>query len=157
MYVVFLLHDRSLICKFSVEKVVAGYLNTSRPFCVVVLVFVRFFQPVCATLAFFRFVSASFTLTTMAVGNTSEDFASVLSPWSIWALKNSSNGTNIPHACIPGARLAKTSTSISTFELKVGEFGFLIHFVCVSAALYHRGHAAAIFPLRWIVHWLSIP
>ena len=52
-------------------------------FGVVVLVFVRLFQPVCATLALFRFVSASFTLTTMAVGNTSEGFASFLSPWSI--------------------------------------------------------------------------
>ena len=31
----------------------------------------------------FRVVLASFTLTTMAVGNTSEGFASVLSPWSI--------------------------------------------------------------------------
>ena len=61
-------------------------------FGVFVLVFVRLFQPVCTTLALFRFVSASFTLTTMAVGNTSEGFASVLSPWSIWALKNSSNG-----------------------------------------------------------------
>ena len=58
-------------------------------FGVVVLVFVRFFQPVCATLALFRFVSASFTLTTIAVGNTGEDFATVLSPWSIWALKGS--------------------------------------------------------------------
>ena len=61
-------------------------------FGVVVLIFVRLFQPVYATLALFRFVSASFTLTTMAVGNTSEGFASFLSPWSIWALKNSSNG-----------------------------------------------------------------
>ena len=34
-------------------------------FGVVVLVFVRLFQPVCATLALFRFVSASFTLTTI--------------------------------------------------------------------------------------------
>ena len=85
MYVVFLLHDRSLICKFSVEKAVAGSLLEYKQtfFGVVVLVFVRFFQPVCATLALFRFVSASFTLTTTAVGNTSEDFASVLSPWSI--------------------------------------------------------------------------
>ena len=61
-------------------------------FGVVVLVFVCLLQPVCATLALFRFVSASFTLTTMAVENTSEGFASVLSPWSIWALRNSSNG-----------------------------------------------------------------
>ena len=29
---VFLLHDRSLICKFSVEKGVAGSLNTNQPF-----------------------------------------------------------------------------------------------------------------------------
>ena len=34
MYLVFLLHDRSLTCKFSVERVVAGYLNTNRPFLV---------------------------------------------------------------------------------------------------------------------------
>ena len=59
---------------------------------VVVLLFLRLFQPVCATLALFRFVSASFTFTTLAVGNTSEGFASVLSPWTIWAVKNSSNG-----------------------------------------------------------------
>ena len=60
-----------MICKFSVEKV-AACLNTNRPFFgVVVLVFLRLFQPVCATLALFRFVSASFTLTTIAVGNTS--------------------------------------------------------------------------------------
>ena len=83
-------------------------------FGVVVLVFVCFFQPVCATLALFRFVSASFTLTTIAVGNTSEDFASVLSPWSIWALKNSSNGYYYTSRMHPWARLAKTSTSIST-------------------------------------------
>ena len=121
MCLVFLLHDRSLICKFSVEKVVAGYLNTSKPFFgVVVLVFVRLFQPVCATLALFRFVSASFTLTTMAVGNTSEGFASFLS-------------------------LLSQARRFSQFELKVGELGFPVHFVCVSAALYHRGHAAAIF------------
>ena len=39
----------------------------------------------------------------------------------------------------------------SQFQLKVGELGFPIHFVCGSTALYHRGggggYAAAIFPL----------
>ena len=46
--------------------------------------FLRLFQPVCATLALLRYVSTSFTLTTMAVGNTSEGFASVLLSWSLY-------------------------------------------------------------------------
>ena len=54
-------------------------------------------------------------------------------------------GTNIPHTCIPGLVWQKQARRFSQFELKVGELGFPIHFVCVSAALYHRGHAAAIF------------
>ena len=64
-------------------KVVAGYTNTNGLF----LVLSYALHLLC-----FRVVLASFTLTTMAVGNTSEGFASVLSPWSIWAHKNSSNG-----------------------------------------------------------------
>ena len=54
-------------------------------------------------------------------------------------------GTNTPHTFIPGLVWQKQARPFSQFELKVGELGFLIHFVCVSAALYHRGHAAAIF------------
>ena len=60
----------------------------------------------------FRVVLASFTLTTMAVGNTSEGFAFVISPWSIWALKNSSNGYYYTSHMHPWAGLAKTSASI---------------------------------------------
>ena len=59
-------------------------------------------------------------------------------------------GTNTPYTCIPGLVWQKQARRFSQFELKVGELGFPIHIVCVSAALYHRGHAAAIFPLRWI-------
>ena len=81
----------------------------------------------------------------MAVGNASEGIASVLSPWSIWALKTVLMGTNTPHTCIPGLVWQKQARRFSQFELKVGELGFPIHFVCVSAALYNRGHAAAIF------------
>ena len=55
-------------------------------------------------------------------------------------------GTNTPHTCIPGLVWQKQARRFSQFELKVGEIGFPIHFVCVSAALYHWGHAAAIFP-----------
>ena len=54
-------------------------------------------------------------------------------------------GTNRPHTCIPGLVWQKKARRFSQFELKVGDLGFPIHFVCVSAALYHRGHAAAIF------------
>ena len=50
-----------------------------------------FFTLIPARMRYACFVSASFTLTTMAVGNTSECFASVLSPWRIWAHKNSPN------------------------------------------------------------------
>ena len=40
----------------------------------------------------------------------------------------------------PWAGLAKKQARrFSQFELKVGELGFSFHFVCVSAALYHRG------------------
>ena len=53
--------------------------------------------------------------------------------------------TNTPHTCIPGLVWQKQARRFSQFELKVGELGFPNHFVCVSAALYHRGHAAAIF------------
>ena len=56
-------------------------------------------------------------------------------------------GTNTPHTYIPGLVWQKKARRFSQFELKVGELGFPIHFVCVSAALYHRGYAAAIFPL----------
>ena len=150
MYLVFLLHNRSLICKFSVEKVVAGYLNTNGPFffsVVVVVFFLRLFQPVFSTLALFRFVLR-------------------LSPWQPWQLgtpakvlplfyplgrferiKANLMGTklNTPHTFIPGLVWQKQARPFSQFELEVGELGFLIHFVCVSAALYHRGHAAAIF------------
>ena len=56
-------------------------------------------------------------------------------------------GTNTPHTCIPGLVWQKQARRFSQFEFKVGELRFPIHFVCVSAALYHRGYAAAIFPL----------
>ena len=58
----------------SAAKAVAGYTNTNGLF----LVLSYALHLLC-----FRVVLASFTLTTMAVGNTSEGFASVLSPWSI--------------------------------------------------------------------------
>ena len=116
-------------------------------FGVVVLVFVRLFQPVCATLALFR-----------------ANLFPRLLPWQPWQLGTPAKvlpffyplgrferlktvllGTNIPHTCIPGLVWRKQARRFSKFELKVGELGFPIHFVCVSAALYHRGHAAAIF------------
>ena len=64
-------------------------------------------------------------------------------------------GTNTPHTCIPGLVWQKQARRFSQFEFKVCELRFPIHFVCVSAALYHRGgggggYASAIFPLRWI-------
>ena len=59
-------------------------------------------------------------------------------------------GTNTPHTCIPGLVWQKQARRSSQFELKVGELGFPIHFVCVSAALYHRGVRGRHFPLRWI-------
>ena len=92
-----------------------------------------------------------------------------LSPWQPWQLgtpakvlplfyplgrferlKTVLMGTNTPHTFNPGLVWQKQARRFSQFELKVGELGTPIHFVCVSAALYHRGHAAAIFPLRWI-------
>ena len=59
-------------------------------------------------------------------------------------------GTNTPHTCIPGLIWQKQARRFSQFELKVGKLRFPIHFVCVSAALYHRGVRGRHFPLRWI-------
>ena len=59
-------------------------------------------------------------------------------------------GTNTPHTCIPGLIWQKQARRFSQFELKVGKLRFHIHFVCVSAALYHRGVRGRHFPLRWI-------
>ena len=68
-------------------------------------------------------------------------------------LKTVLMGTNTPHTCIPGLVWQTKARRFSQFELKVGELGFPIHFLCVSAALYHRGQAAAIFsPLVNTVH-----
>ena len=88
------------------------------------------------------------------------------SPWQPWQLGTPANskvlplfnplgrfeciktvlmGTNTPHTCIPELVRQKQARRFSQFLLKVGELGFPIHFVCVSAQLYHRGHAAAIF------------
>ena len=146
MYLVFLLHDRSLTCKFSVEKRVAGYLNTNRPFLVLpYLFFYAYSSPYALRLLSFALFPR-------------------LSPWQPWQLgtpakvlplfyplgrferiKTVLMGTNKPHTCIPGLVWQKQARRFSQFELKVGELEFPIHFVCVSAALYHRGHAAAIF------------
>ena len=59
-------------------------------------------------------------------------------------------GTSTPDTCIPGLVWQKQARRFSQFELKVGELGFPIHFVCVSTALYHRGVRGRHFPLRWI-------
>ena len=59
-------------------------------------------------------------------------------------------GTNTPHTCIPGLVWQKQARRFSQFEFKVGKLRFPIHFVCVSAALYHRGVRSRHFPLRWI-------
>ena len=53
-------------------------------------------------------------------------------------------GTNTPHTCSPGLVWQKQARPFSQFELKVGKLRIPIHLVCVSAALYHRGYAAAI-------------
>ena len=57
-------------------------------------------------------------------------------------------GTITPHTCIPGLVWQKRARRFSQFEFKVGELRFPIHFVCVSAALYHRGVRGRHFPLR---------
>ena len=122
-------------------KAVAGYTNTNGLF----LVLSYALHLIC-----FRVVLASFTLTTMAVGNTSEGFAFVLSgPLGRFErIKIVLMGTNTPHTCIPGLVWQKQARRFSQFEFKVGEFRFPIHFVCVSAALYHRGVRGRHFPLR---------
>ena len=67
-------------------------------------------------------------------------------------------GTNTPHTCIPGLVWQKQARRFSQFEFKVGELRFPIHFVCVSAALYHRGVRGRHFPLRWIwpIDWITL-
>ena len=117
-------------------------------FGVVILVFLRLFQPYALRLICFALFPR-------------------LSPWRPWQLgtptkvlpllllfyplgrferiKTVLMGTNTPHTCIPGLVWQRKARRFSQFELKEGELGFPIHFACVSAALYHRGHAAAIF------------
>ena len=65
-------------------------------------------------------------------------------------------GTNTPHTCIPGLVWRKKARRFSQFELKVGELGFPIHFVCVSAALYHRGVRGRHFPLKGALSRYSV-
>ena len=119
--------DLQIFCSKSTGCRLLEYKQTF--FGVVVLVFLRLFQPECATLALFRFVSTSFTLTTMAVGNTSEGFASVLSfaLGRFERLKTVLMGTNTPHTFSPGLVWQKQARRFSQFELKVGELGFPIH------------------------------
>ena len=97
-----------------------------------------------------------------------------LSPWQPWQLgkptkglslfyplgrleriKTVLMGTNTPHTCIPGLVWQKQARRFSQFELKVGELRFPIHFVCVSAALYHRGVRGRHFPQVNTAHSLS--
>ena len=119
-------------------KAVAGCTNTTGLF----LVLSYALHLIC-----FRVVLASFTFTTMAVGNSSEGFAFVLSPGRFERIKTVLMGTNTPHTCIPGLVWQKQARRFSQFEFKVGELRFPIHFVCVSAALY-RAVRGRHFPLR---------
>ena len=90
---------------------------------------------------------ASFTLTT----RQSEKLAKRLSPsWLLGRferLKVVLMGTGTPHTWIPGLVWQKQARRFSQFELQVGGLGFPIHFLCVSTALYHRGHTVSIFLL----------
>ena len=153
MYLDFLLHDRSLwFANFLFKKyqVQAAWIQTDLFWCCGT----SFFTLIPARMRYAFFCFALFPR---------------LSPWQPWQLGTPANvlplfyplgrfersktvlmGTNTPHTFIPGLVWQKQARRFSQFELKVGELGFPIHFVCVSAALYHRGHAAAIFPLRWI-------
>ena len=123
MYLVFLLHDRSLICKFSIQKVLgAGYLNTNRPFFGVVV------------LVFFYAYSSPYALRLLCFALFPR-----LSPWQPWQLgtpakvlplfyllgrferiKTVLMGTNTPHTFIPGLVWQKRAHPFSQFELKVG-------------------------------------
>ena len=69
-------HFSLLFSSCKIAKAVAGYVYTNTNGLFLVLSY-------ALHLLCFRVVLASFTLTTMAVVNTSESFASVLSPWSI--------------------------------------------------------------------------
>ena len=153
MYLFFLLHDRSLwFANFLFKKyqVQATWIQTDLFWC-------------CGT-SFFYAYSSPYALRLLCFALFPR-----LSPWQPWQLgtpakvlplfyplgrlerlKTVLMGTNTPHTFIPGLVWQKQARRFSQFQLKVGELGFPIHFVCVSAALYHRGHAAAIFPLRWI-------
>ena len=120
-------------------KAVAGYTNTNGLF----LVLSYALHLIC-----FRVVLASFTLTTMAVGNTSEGLPLFYPLGRFERIKTVLMGTITPHTCIPGLVWQKQARRFSQFEFKVGELRFPIHFVCVSAALYHRGVRGRHFPLR---------
>ena len=201
---VFLLHDRSLICKFAVEKVVAGGLNTNGPFLVLSDWWWRWRRNVsfflslssCLTLFSVFFSRAHYWVNKYILKNACElqrvvlyfkDVVGLvffyansspyalhllcfalfprLSPWQPWQLgrpgkvlplfyplgqfqriKTVLMCSTTPHTCIPGLVWQKHAGRFSHFELKVGELWLPIHFVCVSAALYHRGHAVTRSP-----------
>ena len=95
-----------------------------------------------------RVVLASFTLTTRKPRKLAKVFVSFLAPWSIWAIKNNSNGYLYTSHMYPWASLAKTSSSIFTIwaqSRRNSDFPFTLY---VLARHYTTGgYAAAIFPL----------
>ena len=95
---------------------------------------------VCATLALLPRCFSVVHLDIKVARKTGEGFC--LLPGSLVdlsELKTILMGTNTPHTCSPVLVWQKQARPFSQVELKVGELGFPIHFVCVSAALYHRG------------------
>ena len=113
--------------------------------------FLPLFQPVWVTLALFRFAlfPRLSTWQPWRLGTPAKVLSLFYPLGRLEHIKTVLMGTNTPHTCIPGLVWQKQARPFSQFELKVGELGFPIHFVCVCEALYHRGHAAAIFPLWW--------
>ena len=149
MYLFFLLHDRSLwFANFLFKKyqVQATWIQTDLFWCCGT----SFFTLIPARLRYACFVSLCFRVFHLDNHAGSWEHQRRFCLCSIplvefERLKTVLMGTNTPHTFIPGLVWQKQARRFSQFELKVGKLGFPIHFVCVSAALYHRGHAAAIF------------
>ena len=152
MYLIFLLHDHSLICTFSVEKVVvAGYLITNGPFLVFSYwYFYAYSSPYALRLLCFALFPRLSPWQPRQLGTPTKVLPLFYPLGRFERIKTVLMGTNTPPTCIPGLFWQKKPVDFSQFELKVGELGFPIHFVCVSAALYHRGTRPPFFPLRWI-------
>ena len=122
---VFLLHDRSLICKFSVEKVVAGSLNTNQPFW---CCRTRFFTLIPAGRRYACFVPLCFRVFHLdnhgSWGHQRRFWRLFYYLGGFERIKTVLVGTNTPHKCIPGLVWQNKHVDFHNLSLKTANSDF---------------------------------